>query len=415
MSIATTNLSSCTDSSTFLSRLKQLLPTGSLRTEQITSKASARLANAAAISLVTASAGLGAYYAWSVAYSHGACLAALFVLFAVGLELAKPLAVAAAFASFRHWAVARGAALAILAALAVCYSLTAELSLMATTRGDTVASREATIKATIHAEADRKRAVARNESATAELASLPNARPSKELQAEIDGLLLTPGADGCVAINGRITRDVCPKVAELRKELARAERRTELEAVIAAPLPVAISARTDDGHNVRDADPGAKALATYLALLGIVIAPAVLSEWLVLVPVLALEIGSAFAGVLVQSFAAPRMVQASALSPQSNRKEPVVQKPAKEQAVPVVQARLIEISEAQPTVCQDVKKRIVNQLKANGGSAHASERGLAKLIGTSKPTARRALQGLIAAGVIAAEAGRNGTLLRLVA
>lgn len=73
--------------------------------------------------------------------------------------------------------------------------------------------------------------------------------------------------------------------------------------IIATPLPATNVNEGADGNHVKDADPGAKALATYLALSGLAVAAAVLSEWLVLVPVLALEIGSAFAGVLVQSLA----------------------------------------------------------------------------------------------------------------
>ena len=45
------------------------------------------LAKFAAASLVAASAGLGAVYAWTVGSQHGVVLGALFVLFAVGLLL----------------------------------------------------------------------------------------------------------------------------------------------------------------------------------------------------------------------------------------------------------------------------------------------------------------------------------------
>jgi DNA-binding GntR family transcriptional regulator len=66
-------------------------------------------------------------------------------------------------------------------------------------------------------------------------------------------------------------------------------------------------------------------------------------------------------------------------------------------------------------VREKVKTAIVDQLKKSGGSTSSSERGLAKLIGTSRPTVRRAVNGLVLAGVLAAEATRNGTMLRLVA
>ena len=61
--------------------------------------------------------------------------------------LSMRFAVAAAFAAFRSWAVMRGLALALLALVAIVYSLSAELSLMAGARGDVVAQRAADAKA----------------------------------------------------------------------------------------------------------------------------------------------------------------------------------------------------------------------------------------------------------------------------
>lgn len=406
MSIATTNLSSCTDSSTFLSRLKWLLPTGSQRSQQITSK----LANAAAIGLVAASAGFGAVYAFTTGSQHGIALACLMVLMAVALEIAKPLSLAAAFNAFRSWSIVRGAALAILATVAIGYSLTGELSLMATSRGDTIATREASIKAASDVEAEALRARDRYDRAKAELDTLPVARPATELQAEIDGLLLTPGADGCAAINGKVTRDVCPKVATLRAEKARAERRAELEQIVATPLAQPHSPQTSASHAVSKSDPAASALSTYLAFFGIAVAPSVLSEWLVLVGVLALEVGSAMAGVLAQSFAG----SAGAVQPFASRKresEPASVQPPVAQ---VVHARPIEVSEPVDHTREKVKRAIVQQLKTSGGSVSGGERGLAKLIGANRSTMKRAINGLVMAGIVVAEATRNGTMLRLV-
>jgi hypothetical protein len=53
------------------------------------------------------------------------------------------------------------------------------------------------------------------------------------IQAEIDELLRTPGADGCPAgaeWNGPVTKKVCPKVDRLRGEHARAEARDKAQA-----------------------------------------------------------------------------------------------------------------------------------------------------------------------------------------
>jgi disulfide bond formation protein DsbB len=95
-----------------------------------------------AILLVLSSAGFGAYFAWSQAEHHGPALAVLAVAMALGLETAKPFAVEAVFDCLRRWAIGRALAMLALAIVAIGYSLTAELSLMAQTRGDATATRE---------------------------------------------------------------------------------------------------------------------------------------------------------------------------------------------------------------------------------------------------------------------------------
>jgi hypothetical protein len=104
------------------------------------------LALIAAVGLALSSAGFGALFAWHSTIGHGPVMAALTVLFAIALEACKPLAVSSAFSAFRSWAVVRGLALSALATVAVAYSLTAELSLIAGSRGDLVAKREAVIE-----------------------------------------------------------------------------------------------------------------------------------------------------------------------------------------------------------------------------------------------------------------------------
>lgn len=356
------------------------------------------LAQISAVGLVLASAGLGAIYAFNTGSQHGIGLAALMVIMAIALELAKPLSLAAAFTAFRSWSVARGLLLTVLALVAVGYSLTAELTLMAGARGDVVAQREAVLKAASSSEADATAQRTRRDVALTGLATLPAARPAAELQQQITELLLTPGANGCVAVDGRVTRTVCPLVADLKQEKALAERRASLEAVVAQPLPAA----TSTVAQVSAADPGATALHTYLLGLGFVVPAHVLTEWLALIPVLALEVGSLFAGVLVQGASA---------GVGKRREGAITAAPAKE---PLNHAE-------PPAATADVASRekaklaLVNHIKEGGGSVAASERGLAALIGHSKPTVRRAINSLVLAGIVAAEVTRNGTALRLVA
>ncbi len=310
--------------------------------------------------LVIASAGLGAVYAYTVGSEHGIALAGLTVLMAVALEGSKPLAIAATFTSFRKFKIAQGIALALLGAVAVAYSLTAELSLISMSRGDLVAERAS--------QADLR----------SELKSMAPARPAAEVQAEIAAIDVLPGilVDGVPCggtLNGKVTREWCPKRAELLAEKARAERKAVIEG------------KLSDSHQVQTADPGSTALATYLSALGILVPVPVIGQWLNLVPVLALEIGSALAAVLVQAVSGPGVVQA--------------QKPKK----------------TAPSVRTATEAKVLKELKKRK-ELPASERGLAALIGgVSRSTARRAIHSLVAAGVVAMEASRNGTILRLVA
>lgn len=400
MSKLTTSVVGC------LCRLFKRLRPGQLPAVTSSNLSSAELLRrVAAVGLVAASVGLGATYAFTTGMHHGVMVAWLLTLMAIALELAKPLAVAGVFTALRSLRLVRGLALAILGAVACVYSFTAELSLVAMSRGDLVAQRAVDARAAKERETASRLALDRLVRADAELAAMPATRPTASLRAEIGGLLLTPGANGCAVIDGKVTREVCPQVAALRTELARAERRDELEALLAAPRP---EPPPTGAASVAAGDPGAEALAAFLALLGVVVTPAVISNWLVLVPVLALEVGSAFAGILAGTPPSPTAVQDAAKS-----KQPEAEAPLAKGVVPAVQADDSSVGQENGTAREEVKKRIVEQLKASGGSKVSSERGLAKLLGTSKPTARRALQSLIIAGVIAAEATRNGTALRL--
>ena len=143
------------------------------------------LAVISAAGLVFASAGFGAVYAWTAGTVHGWVMAGLMVLMAGALECCKPLAVASAFNAFRSIALVRGVALTLLATVAIAYSLTAELTLMATARGDLVALRAASAKAAKSTDNQRDRI-------EAELAALAGVRPAATVRAEIAGHLADP-------------------------------------------------------------------------------------------------------------------------------------------------------------------------------------------------------------------------------
>lgn len=312
----------------------------------------------AATALVLASSGFGALFAYNAGIPHGLPLAILSVVFAVSLEVIKPLAVSAAISAFMSWSVIRGALLAVLSLVAIAYSLTAELSLMAGSRSDLAANRQSQIT-----QADRQNE--RYTTAKKELAALAPSRLAGEIQADLDR-------------TGHPAR-----ISKLEAELARAERRSELQKVLEAPATTTVST----------ADPASTALALYLSLFGYTIAVETLSQLLYLVPVLALELGSALSVVLVQAV--------------TLRKEPslVLNEPSESLAL------------GQPNrlyTRDEVAKRVMNHLMTNGGSLLRSERSLADLLGSDRNTTRRALQGLADAKLIECQPTKKGTALKLV-
>src|SRR5262245_52499311 len=256
------------------------------------SRISFAIAATSATSLVVSSAGFGAVFAWSTGLQHGLELAVLSVAFAVALEGIKPLAVAAAFQAFAALALVRGLAMTLLAVVAIAYSLTAELSLLAQTRGDAVAKREAVAKATTSADQQRQRL-------EAELASLGVVRPAGEIAAEIVGVMAANKLDTCDVWLTVRARTICAtEIAPLKAELAKAERREALERDVSA-------VGTGTARTAGAAAAGAAARSTYLAALGLLVPVQALSQWLVLVSVFALEIGSALSVLLVRSVAGP--------------------------------------------------------------------------------------------------------------
>ena len=300
---------------------------------------------------------------------------------ALGGELLKPYAVSEVVSSLAQWNIIRALACLALSAACVVYSFTAELSLAATTRGDFAATREAAVDAIRDARADRARA-------ETELASLQPARPAAELQAEIDGLLLTPGAKGCAKIDGRVQESICPKVATLRAEKARSDRRAQLEAAIAnterpsSQLPA-----------IRDADPLAGAVAVYANAMGWKLDAGKLLPWLALIPVAFLELGSALAVVVVRGVGpAVSPVTAGVVGPDTG----MLDQPAP-QAGPVVQKRSKPRRKgrrpppgAGPS--GPPQRGLAGTLKVlQGGAVQGSQRAIAAAIGTSKTTVQRSL------------------------
>lgn len=356
----------------------------------------------AASALVISSAGFGAVFAYKIGIEHSLLLAALTVLFAVALEILKPLAVMSSFNAVLQGYLVRGACLAILAVVAICYSLVSELALTATSRGDLIAKRGG----------EQHQALTGKQEYEAALEELKLIHPSRsvvEARADILKLQAANRNISCEPLGGPVSRKVCPEIEALKGEIARTERRLHLQSVTAK---YASDVRnTETGSLQRVADPGSAAIALYLAAVGIAVKIDVVSQWLNLVPVLALELGSALSMVLVNSFVPPKreMVLADDNhgSWERNRKEP--------RNVNSKGQLLLETEmRRQMRLRKEAATKILRELKNHNGSLNQSERDLADLIDADRNTTRRAMHDLGTAGMITHEPTKKGTKLVLL-
>jgi uncharacterized membrane protein len=317
-------------------------------------------ASLCAFSLIIASAGFGAVFAWTVAKEHSYALAILTVMFAVALEGLKPLAIAYSLSAFQSYSIVRGVALLLLGVAAITYSLTSEIALVAGTKEDLAATRQ---NEGDNSDASRTK----YDQALAELKLIMPSRLVPEVEAEI-------------------LRSTDPKrIAKLRGEIARTQQRERLQSIVANYKP---------GLH-RQADPGASALATYLRAVGYTIEVPALSQWLALVPVLALELSSALSVLLVQAIGPRRttVVQLEASWSQPLQTSPL----------------------ALPKPLDSLSTAIVDHVRTNGGSLRTTERALAEALASDKTSVRRAIHSLTQSGLVAMAATKTGTVLKLAA
>jgi len=372
------------------------------------------LSRVAACALVAASAGFGAVYAWTTGATHGAVLGGLSVLFAVALEICKPLALRNALTALSRFDLIRTGALAILAVTAISYSLTAELSLWASLRADSVADRQSASDTAATARTQTKRQTGLYERANAELASMLSARTDAEIQADITKLFAdNPAAGDCSVMDGKVSRRVCPLVDALKAEAARGKRREELHTELVALASVRPAAANS---TTADADPAATALATYLKFIGITVPVNVLGEWLALIPVLALEVGSAFAGLLVSS--ASRTPPKPTPSRRSrdghlDTSETPANTPS-EEAFNQPSEPFSPASE-KLSVPGDPSERLIQLLRTRGGEVFGGQRSFAKAVSISPAHVNGLLHDLKDAGRVVLHVGKNGTRVKLVA
>ncbi len=341
-------------------------------------RASRLLVSAAAALLVLASCGFGVTFAWQTGSRHDPVLGIISVAMALGLEISKPFAIDAAVRSLRRWRIFTAAALTLVGLLAVAFSLQAELTFMSISRGDLVAERASEADAAQRAEQRYRRA-------EAELAALKPTGSTKSATA----VFLT------------------------RREALQAELRAAEQDSRAAPAVVV-------------ADPGSVALATYAAALGWKLDAGELGKWLPLVSVLALEIGAAFAVVLIRATEAPVPVTSVTPEPPRATESPV----AAGDAVAREVAQTAQKRKSGAPRAAQRKRRpdddddaggppkrglagLLDAVRAEGGVIDLSQRKLARKLGVPRTTLQRALGQLEDAGRAVLDTSPAGTRVAL--
>lgn len=190
------------------------------------------VAQIAGTGLVLASCGFGAVYAYSIGIQHGIVLAGLTVMFAVALELIKPLAIHSALVAWSSWRTWHHAfALSVLGFVAVAYSLTAEIALTASSKADLVATRSLEGSTSDAGKTKYDQAVQ-------ELKLIHPSRTVPEVEADI------------------LRTKNLKTIAKFKGEIARTKHREKLQAIVTNYKPGV----------QRVADPGTASIATYLAI-----------------------------------------------------------------------------------------------------------------------------------------------------
>lgn len=335
------------------------------------------IAGLGACLLIGASATIGTMYAYTLGLKYGLPIALAFGAMALGGELLKPVALERAFAAGWRKPVTLAACL-LVAAVAVAYSLAAELAFSAGSRGDQAAARKAAVEGAATARGNAQRA-------SDELARLKPSRTVAEVQAAIAGA--RPVCSVQVS-HGVRNKEVCSKPPALLAELGRAQRRAELEAALGR-AQAGIAA----GAGVGAADPAAAAVSTYLAAAGIVVDE--LGTWLHLLPVLLLEVGSLF-GLLIARACQPTVATpcsvASVGAPENVFQAPVapanVVEPLPANVVQLAGKRRLGPMARQTSVPTVGKHPVLEALDQAGRQLNVSELGKAMGVTTGEASKR---------------------------
>ena len=290
MAYQSTRTTSCKDSLTARKTDVDLSADGSHGRQKITFNVPYLLAIFAAILFAGSSIAIGASYGHMLGSQHSALLGYVFATVAVAAETIKPVAFAAVFAPLGCWAIGRRSIAAVLGLACLAFSFTADLGLSSMVRSDLAESRTSDAKAGKD-DADKRTRAAM------ELANAAPARPTAEIAGMVKALdaRIPQGTDCTSWVASKAVRDRCVDRATLEAEAGRAQRRAELEAILAAPVKLAAS-------SVKDADPLASSLVVYAAAIGLTWDAEQVSRFTALILPLVLALGSSFSLVLVGVF-----------------------------------------------------------------------------------------------------------------
>lgn len=263
-------------------------------------------------------------------------------------------------------------------------------------------------------EESRARVQAQYDGATTKLSALPFTRPATVIQAEIERLEGTPGAechlDPSDSRYGPISKRVCRLVENAKLELANAGERAKAEASKAQAIAL-LNSKSQAPQPIANTD--AKALVQLSAVFGFELAAEKVSLTLAVLRTLALEIGAGLCFTIAGNL----------------RKSPVGK--GVPNSVPATNGGALKEIGASEGDLRDTGEDeggsgpqlastghpLITYLKTQGGVVeNVGQRSLAKAVGVSKSEANRMLQDLAMSGAIAFQADKmKGTSVRLLA
>lgn len=358
-----------------------------------------RLCMLSASLLIGASAALGTWFGYQTGSHHHVALGLIFAGAALGGELLKPFAIAAAIDSFKRWDVLKGLACLAVGLTCITYSLASELALSAGSRGDLAAKREAQADGAKSAKGKRDRA-------TTELATL---KPSRSVS-ELEPLVANARPVCRIVVTADSRRTACGPPANLVAELGRAKRRAELEATIATAESKLDGPTT---ATVKNADPLASAVAHYLTAAGRNTDADDLATWLYLLPVLFLELGSAFGLVVAGSFRPEGSAPQQGVAEQPMHQGLFIQPTSNAAEQPANVVILAPEHSLRTPQLRSARERLLAMVRDENGVLRTGHRALGEALGVSATRAGQLLRDLARDGVLRVRSSKTGSVVTL--